>query len=100
MPIYLIQSGVRRAKAMLEAGHLALEAEVFGGGFRGQIMTIPIAELRSPRREFDASSSQSQRDRWQSIKAGVRNNPMALPPIIVTVISKNQGIPVKDVDVV
>ncbi len=100
MPIYEIQDGVRRAKAALENGDTVIAAQVFGGGHRGTMMNVPIVDLRSPKREIDASSKPSDVIRWRNVRHGARQNPRVLPPIIVTVNPNSRGIDIKDVDVV
>lgn len=97
---YEISNGVRRAKALLVAGHKTAEVEFYVAGVR-QLLTVPLADLRSPYREIEASRNAMARNRWHGLLQIARSSTASYPfnwPI--EVVPNGQGFRLKDVDVV
>jgi len=91
---YMINEGVRRAKAADLAGRRTIWAHV---GRSTQETKIPVDLLLSPKKIIDVRAPR-ELARWQSVKSGMVEEPDLLPPIHVLPGSK--GIPIRQVTVV
>lgn len=90
---YKINDGVRRAKAADLAGHDTIWARV---GRNVVERKVPIRALRSPKTEIDLRP-RGERERWESVKAGMAKEPDLFPPI--DVVPSADGVPIEDVRV-
>jgi hypothetical protein len=91
---YMINEGVRRAKAADLAGHRTIWAQV------GQSTTetkVPVDSLPSPKKVIDVRAPR-ELVRWQSIERGMSEEPDLLPPIHV--LQGSRGVPIRQVTVV
>lgn len=91
---YVINEGVRRAKAADLAGHKTIWAHV---GTSMIEQKIEVQRLLSPKTTIDVGTSR-ELARWQSIKAGMMQEPDLFPPIHV--IQGSYGTPISRVRVV
>jgi hypothetical protein len=91
---YVINEGVRRAKAADLAGRKTIWAHV-GTSMKEQ--KIELQWLLSPKKTIDVGSPR-ELARWQSIKAGMTQEPDLFPPIHV--IPGSYGTPIARVRVV
>jgi hypothetical protein len=91
---YMINEGVRRAKAADLAGHQTIWAQI---GQSTQETKIPVDSLLSPKRTIDVRLPR-ELARWQSIKRAMLEEPDLLPPIHV--LPGSRGVPIRQVTVV
>lgn len=97
---YEISNGVRRAKALLLAGHATAQVEVYVAGAR-QVLVVALDDLRSPKKEIEASRTAAERNRWIGLLRIAQSSSASYPyrrPI--EVVPNGRGSRLKDVDVV
>jgi hypothetical protein len=92
-PTYLIDDGVRRAKAADLAGQATIWARVGGR----QEQKLPVDQLRSPKSEIDVKRP-DELQRWRNVKQGMATDPDLLPAIDVR--PGSGGVRIRDVRVV
>lgn len=90
---YVINEGVRRAKAAQLAGRKTIWAHV---GTSTTEQKVPVRSLLSPKREIDVRSPR-ELARWRSIKTGMAQEPDLFPPIHV--LPGSGGTPIEEVRV-
>ena len=93
MQTYVINEGVRRAKAASLAGHETIWAHV-GSSMREQ--KVPLGVLLSPKKVIDARTPR-EIARWLSVKQGMAHEPDLFPPIHV--VAGTDGTPIAQVAV-
>jgi hypothetical protein len=89
--LYEIQDGVRRAKAAWLCGLETIEAQIDG---RGEVITIPLIWLRSPKAAIEDYGSRGAD--WGVIYRATQRG-ARLPPIVI--VAGLQGTPIADVEV-
>ena len=93
-PTYVINEGVRRAKAADLAGRATIWAQV-GTSMKEQ--KVAVDSLLSPKKVIDVGTPR-EFTRWRNIKTGMAQEPDLFPPIHV--IPGANGTPIRDVKVV